>query len=112
MQSIIKIGLAILLLLCLLDMPYGYYQFVRFASMAGFIYFAYLANEDIKQQNIAVVWVEKNAKYAPLFYYVLLALLFQPFFKIALGRELWNIIDLIVAIGLIGSMLVKSQIKK
>lgn len=30
-----------------------------------------------------------------------LALLFQPFFKVALGRTIWNIVDIIVAIGLI-----------
>jgi len=30
-----------------------------------------------------------------------LALLFQPFAKIALGREMWNVVDVIVAIGLI-----------
>ena len=30
-----------------------------------------------------------------------LALLFQPFYKIALGRTVWNVIDVIVAIGLI-----------
>jgi hypothetical protein len=34
--------------------------------------------------------------------FVILALLFQPFFKIALGRTLWNIVDVIVGIGLIG----------
>ena len=32
----IKIILSILLLVCLLDMPYGYYQFVRFMGMIGF----------------------------------------------------------------------------
>jgi hypothetical protein len=79
-------------------MPYGYYQFVRFASMAAFAFLAYTANEEGKQTEVII--------------FIILALLFQPFFKIALGRELWNIIDLIVAIGLIGSMLVKSQIKK
>jgi len=31
-----------------------------------------------------------------------LALLFQPFFKISLGRTLWNIVDVIVGIGLLG----------
>ncbi len=36
--------------------------------------------------------------------YGALALLFQPFFKIALGRELWNIVDLIVGIGLLLSV--------
>ena len=30
-----------------------------------------------------------------------LALLFQPFYKIALGRTIWNIVDVIVAIGLL-----------
>ena len=41
-----------------------------------------------------------------------LTLLFQPFFKIALGREMWNIVDVIVGIGLIASLIMnrtKSQ---
>lgn len=29
------------------------------------------------------------------------ALLFQPFFKIALGRGMWNIVDVIVAVALL-----------
>ena len=33
-----------------------------------------------------------------------LALLFQPFFKIALGRVIWNIVDVIVGIGLLVSL--------
>jgi hypothetical protein len=41
--------------------------------------------------------------------YVALAILFQPFFKIALGRELWNIVDGIVGIGLIVSLVKKSK---
>jgi hypothetical protein len=36
--------------------------------------------------------------------YIGLAILFQPFFKIALGRELWNVVDVVVAIGLIVSI--------
>ncbi|MFT5252349.1 MAG: hypothetical protein ACI87N_001356 [Flavobacteriales bacterium] len=89
MEKSIKIVLAALLLLCLLEMPYGYYQFVRFVSMAGFAYLAYSANE-------------KNHK-NELFIYIALALLFQPFFKIALGRTIWNIIDLVVAVSLLVS---------
>jgi hypothetical protein len=38
--------------------------------------------------------------------------LFQPFFKIALGRELWNIVDVIVAIGLIITLFLDKQQKK
>jgi hypothetical protein len=40
-----------------------------------------------------------------------LALLFQPFIKIALGRDIWNIVDVIVGIGLIVSLLIKRRLK-
>lgn len=84
---IIKIILALLLFLCLLDMPYGYYQFVRFAAMVVFAFMAYGASEN----------GFKNA----VFIYVALAVLFQPFVKITLGRELWNFIDVAVGVALI-----------
>lgn len=93
----IKVILAILFLVCLADLPYGYYQFVRFAALVGFGYLAFNAN----QQGV------KNEA----FIYMALAILFQPFFKIALGRALWNGIDVVVGIGLIVSLL-KSDIKK
>jgi hypothetical protein len=80
--------LATLLFLCLANMPYGYYQFVRFAAAAFFGYAAYQENEEGKKELVVV--------------FVILAILFQPFFKIALGRTLWNIVDVIVGIGLIG----------
>jgi hypothetical protein len=96
-EVLIKITLAILLFLCLLDMPYGFYQFVRFAALIGFGILAYNANE-------------QNQKTEMIFYGGL-ALLFQPFFKIALGRELWNIVDVIVGIGLIGSLLIHRNLK-
>jgi len=89
-KTIIKIVLAILLFLCLLDMPYGYYQFVRFVALIGFGILAYKANEENKKSEIII--------------YGGLALLFQPFFKIALGREIWNIVNVIVGIGLIASL--------
>ena len=82
-----KIILAILLFLCLLNMPYGYYQFVRFSAFAGFGYFAYQANQ------------KENKTEA--FIYLALALLFQPFFKIVLGRTIWNVVDVIVGVGLL-----------
>ena len=69
-NKIIKIGLAILLFLCLLEMPYGFYQIVD------------------KER-----WI-----------YIVLCLLFQPFIKVALGRVLWNIVDVVVAIGLLISI--------
>ncbi|PQJ69648.1 DUF6804 family protein [Polaribacter butkevichii] len=86
----IKIVLVILMFLCLLDMPYGFYQFVRFVALIGFAILAYKANEENKNTEMTI--------------YGGLAVLFQPFFKIALGREMWNIVDVIVGIGLITSL--------
>lgn len=90
LPTIIKVVLAGLFFLCLLDMPYGFYQFVRFAGLVGFVILAYQANEQGKQVEMII--------------YGVLAILFQPFFKIALGREIWNIVDVIVGIGLILSI--------
>ena len=86
MKPIIKLVIAVLLLLCLADMPYGFYQLVRFAAMAAFGYLAYDYFQQ-KRDGLGVV-------------FVLLALLFQPFFKVSLGRAVWNCVDIVVAIGL------------
>lgn len=40
-----------------------------------------------------------------------LAILFQPFVKLALGRDVWNFVDIIVAIGLIITVLLTNQEK-
>jgi hypothetical protein len=88
--NIIKISLAILFFLCLLDMPYGYYQFVRLAGLVGFAILANQANQQGRQTEMLV--------------YIGLALLFQPFLKVALGRQLWNIVDVIVGVGLLISV--------
>ena len=97
MKKNIKLFLTILLFGCLIDFPYGYYQFVRFAAMVGFGYLAYNANEQGGKNEA--------------FIYIALAVLFQPFFKIALGRALWNVIDVVVGIGLVVSLF-KSDNKK
>lgn len=79
--------LAVLLLLCLAPMPYGYYLLVRFVAMMAFAVMAYIYNA-MKNNSLAILFVA-------------LTLLFQPYIKIALGRTLWNIVDVIVAVGLI-----------
>ena len=38
-----------------------------------------------------------------------LALLFQPLFKVALGRTVWNVVDVLVAIFLIGLVVFESK---
>ena len=68
-------------------MPYGFYIFVRFAAMVGFVLLAIDYNKK-KQDSLAIT-------------FGVLAVLFQPFIKLALGRGLWVIIDVIVAILLI-----------
>lgn len=86
-SPILKLVIAVLLLLCLADMPYGFYELVRFASAAAFAYLSYDYFKS-KRDGMGVVFAA-------------LALLFQPFFKIALGRTLWNLVDILVAIALI-----------
>ena len=90
MEKIVKIGLAVLLFFCLLDMPYGYYQFVRVAATCVFVLF-----------TIQSYILKSNAM---ILIYVILAILFQPFEKIALGREVWNVMDVIVGVGLLLSI--------
>ena len=80
-------ALAVVLLLCLAPMPYGYYQFVRFVAMVAFGFMAYKYHQ------------AQNKIYAITF--GVLALLFQPYVKIVLGREMWNIVDVVVALWLI-----------
>ncbi len=82
-QTGLYLGLAIALILCVFSMPYGFYQFVRFAAMAIFAYLAYCEY--------------KNGHVDRMILFIVLAILFQPFAKIALGRVIWNIVDVIVA---------------
>jgi hypothetical protein len=72
-----------LLLACLLPMPYSYYMLVRVVATAAFAFMAYQEREN------GLMWV-----------FVGLALLFQPFEKIALGRTVWNIVDVAVSVFL------------
>ena len=95
MKKAVKIILAILFFLCLLDMSYGFYEFVRFVALIGFAILAYKA---IKEG-------QKNE----MFIYGALALLFQPFFKIALGRVIWNIVDIVVGVGLLVSIFIQKN---
>ena len=87
--NIVKTGLSVLFLLCLLDWQYGFYQLVRFLGMIGFGILAF--DEYEKDKNWFIVWISS-------------LILINPFFKIALGRELWNIVDIIWVILLIYSI--------
>jgi hypothetical protein len=82
-----KLIWAALLILCLAKMPYGYYQLIRIISMIGFGIMA------------ATAYRSKNT--TEIIIYLGLALLFQPFEKVALGRTLWNMVDVAIAAWLI-----------
>ena len=79
--------MAVILLTCLFDMPYGYYQLVRFVAMIVFGINAF--NYGVKENSSLMIMMGA------------LALLFQPLFPITLGRTIWNIIDVVVAIFLL-----------
>ncbi len=96
-QSILKIILSILFLLCLLNMPYGYYQAIRFIGMLGFALLAYTSYQQNQKTEVIID--------------VTLALLFQPFLKVALGRTGWNIVDVIVSIYLLLSIFIPNNTK-
>jgi len=80
-----------------MDLQYGFYQLVRLAALIGFAILAYKA----KHQNSKGEFIV----------YIVLALLFQPFLKIALGRQVWNIIDVIVGFSLLISICLKPKSK-
>lgn len=79
----IELIVAVLLLLCLARMPYGFYTLVRFVAMVSFAWLAYQQYR-LKKEVMTVVFIA-------------LALLFQPFVMIRLGREMWSVTDVVVA---------------
>ena len=83
LRLVLYLGLAVLLILCLFSMPYGYYQMVRFLSMVAFAYLAYL---EFQSRNIDRMVV-----------FIALAILFQPLAPISLGRFIWILVDVLVA---------------
>ena len=97
LENLIKIVLSALLVICLFHMTYGYYQLFRYIAMVGFAILAYYQYE---KKNIPLV-----------IGFVTLALLFQPLAKVPLGRHVWVITDVLVAVGLLISLFVQNQKK-
>ena len=98
-MNLIRFILAILLFICLLDMPYGYFQLVRYLAMIGFSILAYDSYQKGKQTQAII--------------FLCLVILFQPLLKISLGRQIWNWVDVAVGIWLLVDMKdLKSILKK
>lgn len=94
-MNYLKIILAVLLLLCLLDMPYGFYILIRYVATVVFGYMAY----SYYQENKNELAIAAGA----------LAVLFQPLVKFALGRFVWNVVDVVAAVALIVLVFVEKE---
>lgn len=90
-KEIVCIVLAFTLLICLFPLPYGFFVLIRLISTIVFGYLAY----DFYQRGETIKCVVA----------ALIVLLFQPFAKITFEREIWNVIDIIVALLLFGNVI-------
>lgn len=82
-----RIPLAIGFSIALMDLPYGYYELLR--TIATVLFIVYGIHEyKRKNKPWAIFWFGS-------------ALLVNPIFKIALGKILWNLMDVIWGIVLI-----------
>ena len=90
-KEIVCIVLAFTLLICLFPLPYGFFVLIRLISTIVFGYLAY----DFYRRGETIKCVVA----------ALIVLLFQPFAKISFEREIWNVIDIIVALLLFGNVI-------
>lgn len=91
----IQLAGAAILLLCVFPFPYGFFTIVRVVTTIISLYLAYTYfTQDKKELAIT---------------FTIVAVLFQPFIKLALGREVWLVVDIVVAILLLYLALKKKQ---
>lgn len=74
-----------MLFISLYRLPIGYYNFLRWVTCGTALYVAFISYLKKDKINFGV-WL-----------FVLIALLFNPILPFYLGRELWQIVDVIVA---------------
>ena len=79
-------------------MPYGYYQFLRIIGCIGFLYLAY----DAYQNKLNVV---------PMVFGIF-GILLNPVFKISFEREIWQILDFIMALVTLFQLLFDKKINR
>jgi hypothetical protein len=85
-----KLLIIVILLWALGDNPYGYYQFLRWALLISGAYLAYKAYEPGKW-----IW---------FWIFGIIALLFNPIFPFYIDKEVWQMIDVIVAVVFLASI--------
>jgi len=84
MPRLVIYATAAMLLLGAAPMPYGYYTLLR---LVGCIVFAVAAFAALARRYAALPWV-----------YGLMALVFNPVFKIHFAKDLWALIDVAAAV--------------
>lgn len=83
-NTILKLVIvAMLIVAASTKQPYTFYTLLRWVVIGGYIYFAYQAN--VKKQV------------GLLIYYTLVAILFNPFYKVWFQKDVWHIVDYAVA---------------
>ena len=81
--TIVRGIIVVLLLLCLIDADYGYYQAMRTLISFGFAFMTYRYYQAGDKTNAII--------------YLCLLIVFQPLLKIGLGRGIWVVLDIAVA---------------
>lgn len=89
--TIVKGIIAALLLLCLIDADYGFYQAMRTLISFGFAFLTYRYYKSGDSTNAII--------------YLCLLIVFQPLLKIGLGRGIWMVVDIVVAVYLVYEIL-------
>jgi hypothetical protein len=92
--EIVKGIIAVLLLLCLIDADYGFYQAMRTLVSFGFAFLAYNYYKSGDETNAIV--------------FLCLLIVFQPLLRIGLGRGIWIVVDVLVA-GFLIYQIIKSR---
>lgn len=92
---IVKGIIAALLLLCLIDADYGFYQAMRTLVSFGFAFLAYNYYTSGDNTNAII--------------FLCLLILFQPLMKIGLGRGIWIVVDIATAGFLLYQILAKDS---
>ncbi len=75
------IGPIILLLIALLDMPYGYYQLMR---VIIFCVSAHIAIHEKDRNSELWFWI-----------FIACAIIYNPIFKLSFGKELWPFVNIV-----------------
>ena len=82
LEIIVKMLLISLLTFAIFDLSYSYYEVIRFVVMVLFILLGYFYYEN-QNKLMMIIWFS-------------FALLVNPYYKLMISREVWQIIDLLL----------------